>query len=412
MGWIRKRLLGLFCGLAWLATPCLLWWGPTPVPRAIVLGGISVAGEPACFSADGRSLAMVKKHFKDHGAVIVRVPYEKPVDLPQTISVWDIDAGVTRFEEKEPNAGEIIFSPDLDQLLVIWLEGEVRLWNTKTSRVRSLQPMVLDGFWPHRWAFSPNGEILASLGMRHPAPKEPTDWYEIRLWDLADSKVVAKLPTPEPFPMPITFAPTGRQLAQATAGPPPQIRFFPWATKEPSRVVPVPLPLWTFEWAFAPDSNMLAAHLHDARAIVFFDGGSGQVLHFWDMGGTIGAWAFSPDSRLLAVNAVGIETRFRKFLKRVHSRIADVVAPPEDRTILLDIETGQRLAMLPSSSHLVFRPDGKTLVAYSKENDAVLLWDVPPRPRLPFFARLLPLGLAIPLSAVWWRRQREAGSRR
>src|SRR5258707_386657 len=139
------------------------------------------------------------------------------------------------------------------------LGGAMR-WNRKTCSVRSLQPMVLDGFWPHGWSFSPNGEILAAVGMRHPAPKEATDRYEIRLWGLADSKVVAKLPTPEPYRMPLTFGANGRQLAQVTVGPPPQIRFFQWATNEPSSVVPVPLPLWTFDWAFAPDGKLLAAH--------------------------------------------------------------------------------------------------------------------------------------------------------
>jgi hypothetical protein len=411
---IRYKCLDILCALAWLVTPFVLWLGHAPVPRATALAGISKTGEPSYLSADGRYLATVKKHFIDTGTFTFTFPpnYEKPVDAPQTISIWDIDTGTKRFEQKEPNASQIIFSPDAKRVVVVWIENLVRVWDTMTSEVRVLSH---PNFSFDRATLSPDGHVMAvagSVGMQG-FPNNSFHGNEInltndqfRFWNLTSMKeimVIDRQPD-GPFDVSMTFSPDGRQLAIEVARP-NRVQLLDWAKKGPGIVLKY-LPSLPGELVFAPDGKTLAVQTRGSGDLALIDIVSQQVRANWKVGSEVEAIAYSPDSKLIAASAVGVESNLRELVKRIDSRLADRFCPLESRTLLLNAQSGRRLASLPASSFLAFRPDGKTLITYSKEQDAVFLWDVPPRARTSLFARFLSLLLPITLTAIWWRARR------
>ena len=396
---IRYTSLSILCALAWIAMPCLLWWGTVPVARVRILEGISQKGEPTYLSIDGRYLATVKKHFEEPTELSVTIPYEKPVDLPQTISIWDLDTGSACFEQREPNVSRMFFSPDAKRMVVVWIEGEVRVWNTMTSEVCVLPHPAFS--FGHA-TLSPDGHVMAAAGSAG-VRASPVINDQFRFWDLTSMKEIMVIERhPGPFDVPMTFSPDGQQLA--VSGP-ARVQLLNWATQEPS-VVLTCLSSLPDESVFAPDGQTLAVQRRGSGELAFIDIASQQLRDTWKIGSAVEAIAYAPDSKLIAVSAVGVESKLRELVKRIHTGLADRICPLERRTVLLDAQTGRRLELLPPSSHVAFRPDGKTLVTYSKEQDAVLLWDVPPRPRISLVAHMLSLLLSITLTALWWRARR------
>jgi hypothetical protein len=136
---------------------------------------------------------------------------------------------------------------------------------------------------------------------------------------------------------------------------------------------------------------------------------TGQEVAVYRLPPYIHAMAFSPDGAMLAISHANTDDTLRNLVERVTRNDHPWLEIERGETLLLDAKTGHRLACLPFSRWLAFRPDGKTLVTYSKD-DAILLWDIPPRTRFQAMHGLPPVGFAVILTAAWWRvRRRKAG---
>jgi WD40 repeat protein len=408
---LRNRHLGFVCIVAWIGTGLALWMWRTPLPRSRPLHGISKVGKPLFLSRDGHYLATVKE------ASFPRYP--QPGDAPATISLWDIDTGVEQFQVKERRAANVTFSADGTLVAIVTLDNEIKVWNSKTGEMQLLRT---PDFCPYYGgaghcpnganfaAFSPNGDVYAVGGRfetRGPLKEDVgglPDFSDrpggIRLWDLAHKKEIAALPIPHSFGG-MGFSPDGRRLAVVQEYP-LKAQLFDLDTAKAGLVIDTGT-IHNGEWqqlVFAPDGHTLAI-MEPTRQIFLSDTASGQERRFWLLGGKHGAAAFSPDSRLLAVSCSGVGSEMRKVVHGLDAKLAYRLFPPTDCTLLLDAQTGDAVESLPSSAYLAFRPDG-TLVTYSAKNDAIFLWNVPPRPGL--WIRALPLAMALLLTATWWYR--------
>jgi WD40 repeat protein len=108
--------------------------------------------------------------------------------------------------------------------------------------------------------------------------------------------------------------------------------------------------------AFSPDNRFMA--VGGSEEIRIHEVGTWRALHALPrrpIQPLPPQFAFSPDSRLLAA-----------------------VLPP-DRVLLVDVQSGVELAVLPVGQHIVgravFSPDGRVLAAASMDHH-VLLWDL------------------------------------
>ncbi|HZT36110.1 MAG TPA: hypothetical protein VFA15_09325, partial [Nitrososphaera sp.] len=160
---------------------------------------------------------------------------------------------------------------------------------------------------------------------------------------------------------------------------------------------------------FSGDGQAVGLISYDGDIRVL-DIAEGKMRHNCKIEGQIRAGALSPDGRLLVVSAGRIKSRMGQVIAGISARLAEKLFP-EERTLLVDVQTGRVLESLPDCSYLAFSPDGKSLVTYSKKEDGVFTWDVPPRRRVPLFVCLLALGCAVTLTVTWWRAKKEEPAR-
>jgi WD40 repeat protein len=368
------------------------------------LPGISKVGHPDFLSNDGRYLGLI-------GGVPGNV---------QDISLWDIDTGLETFHWKDPKAFQAGFSPDASRLMVLD-DKQVRVCNTSTSEV---QVLPAPDFIPFRagemWSFSGNGQILAVGGRCG-----DQDAYQVRIWDLNRMQEVARVPR-DPKPQPtqgrvlgghqslvggrsdtMSITPDGSGLVLADSAW--NVQFFDWAA------VKTDLEMDSFitsyfrlhDFAFSSDGQRCAMAYPESQAgnqILVAELVGAQAQHAWNLSGDVGGIAFSPDGKLLAVSCYDSNLGLRSLAERISPKFAERFLAPDERVLVLDAQTGRRLAALPALFPLAFRPDGKTLVTYSFEKDVVLLWDMPP-PSGVWLDVLLP-GVAVVLTGIWWRKRR------
>jgi WD40 repeat protein len=393
--WTRTRL-GVLCALAWLGSGLLVWLGDSPVPRGIALREVSKLGHALCLSGDGHYVATFSEK-PSPPAPIGRSSGGNPLGL----TIWDIDSGEAHFTLEVSQFAGIALSPGANRLAVR-TDGYVDIWDTATGELQEIQPA---DFFIFGMAFSADGEILATFG-EQTGGEQPR---EIRLWDIDTGIEMAVIPWPGSVER-MAFSPDGHKLA-ITSGPyPTRAHVFDWGRQEPGveiQTMVFPNNTISGDIMFAPSGQTLAL-MHGTREIFLSDPASGEVRGIWETEGIVRYAAFSPDSRLLAVSCTGIASSAPESVKRLKSRLVHQFFPPRDRTVLLDAQTGRQVDLLPESSHLAFRPEGKTLVTYSRTNDAVLFWDVPPRPRVTLILRTLSIALAIALTGIYWYRRRAA----
>ena len=368
------------------------------------LQGISAAGHPSFLSSDGRYLGVISG---------------VPGNL-QDISLWDIDTGLEYFHWNDIKACQADFSPDASRVLVTD-DKQVRVCNTATSEVQVLPaPDFIPFHAGAMWSFSRNGQILA-------VAETCVSQYaqHVRIWDLNLMKEIARVPR-DPKAPPIqrrflgghqllggrsdimSIAPDGSGLILTDSSW--NVRFFDWAA------VKTDLEMETFigpyfrlhDLAFSSDGQRCAIAYPEGAAgsqILVADIAGARGQRAWNVSGDAGAIAFSPDGKLLAVGCYDSNFRLRSLVAKFTGRFL----APDERVLVLDAQTGRRLASLPALGPLAFRPDGKTLVTYSYKKDVVLLWDMPPHSGVWLDALLL--GVAVVLTGIWWwRRRRIKGS--
>jgi WD40 repeat protein len=394
MSAFRHRRLGVFCAIAWLCAGIALWAWHAPRPRSRLLD--KSLGYALFLSQDGRVLVTAEGISPDRIA--------HPISQEFSLSFRDIDTGAKIFQLQEPRASNITFSDNARHVAIMTLDDEVKVWNTATAEVRVLKKAGFQPFGRGFSAFSPNGDVLALAGRYSAAPD--ATWH-VGIWDVAHGKEIREL-SPANLMSGTTFSPDGRWLALASYLP-LKVQLLDWKTGNTGVEIDashVHGGNGLLRLVFAPDGETLAIAQLGAwfPRICLAETARGQEQRLYDLGGLgTQTFAFSPDGRLLAVNCMQVTPAMHRLVQKIDVKLAERFFGKQDRLVLLDTQTGEQLESLPGSDLVAFRPDGKTLVTFG--NGGVLLWDVPPRP--PLWVRLLPAGLAVALTVIWyWRRRR------
>jgi WD40 repeat protein len=235
------------------------------------------------------------------------------------------------------------------KVVVGWLEGALRVWDTVTAREKRSFPVGEDElrfFCP-----SPDGKILAALTRGYARDK----WiYRVRLWDVGTGKEHPQLDFTKGFIKSfLAFSPDGKLLG--TLGHDKALRLWETATGKEVRTIP----------DAAGDGLAWGRIVFSCNGKLVAAGESPAAIKVWDV--TSGAkkvilkatppideavfcLAFSPDDKTLA-------------------------AGTWSRLLLWDVATGKQLHKIPiTCKQLAFSPDGKTLATADK--DSLRLWDV------------------------------------
>lgn len=233
-------------------------------------------------------------------------------------------------------------------------------------------------------AISPDGRLLATGG----------DDHVVRIWELDEAEVSARLLGHNDWVRAASFSPDGRLLA--TAGNDRQIRLWSMSESTQSQTIPE-IGQNICALAFSPDGRLLAAAGFE-ETVVVYDVESGRVVHrLAAPGPDMRAVEFSPDGRQLAVAGrsgtirtwdIGsgsvlqdIEAHRRRIHALAYSPDAKQIASGgEDRDVKVFSSTGgSLLATLPRRpariETLAFC--GPRRLAVGGSDNVIRLWDLP-----------------------------------
>ncbi|AFY81123.1 trypsin-like peptidase domain-containing protein [Oscillatoria acuminata] len=256
-----------------------------------------------------------------------------------TIKVWDIEQGTVRhtFSWTGNLRDAIALSPDGRLLAAgIWDDtdntAKVQLWDTHTGEAVRTLTHLSDGITAV--AFSANSQTLASSAK------------EIILWNVNTGQVLNTLPGNAPFSTySLAFSPDGNRLASSSVE---LIQLWNSSSGEQVNQIELSGEHIVNGLIFSPQGNLLLSRTDSG--IQFWNPSNGSAVSLLPKGQK---YALSPDGQTLALCA-GTEIS------------------------LINVASTQVVRTLPVPSscyHLVFLPDGKTLVS-GGDGGKIELWDI------------------------------------
>jgi WD40 repeat protein len=237
-------------------------------------------------------------------------------------------------------------------------DGTIKLWDTDTRKLRQTLGSSLFATRVDTLAFSPDGQILASVNFD----------LTISLWDLNTGKVRSTLKGHGWQVYSIAFSADGQILV--SGGFDGAVKIWNWRTEELLHTLNRPSPSdwfrslvswfdysvgWIYSVAISPDGQTVASGGYE-QPVTLWDTGTGRRLRILtEHSGRVYSVAFSPNGKILASGG-------------------------EDSTVRIwNYRTGELLHTLKHLGPVrcvTFSPDGQTLVSGS-EDRTVKVWRVP-----------------------------------
>ncbi len=317
---------------------------------------------------------------KEDQTIVVIAPDQK------TLQAWDLRTGSPAGAVLDSGAGgisAIAITRDRKRLATGHEDGTIQVVEIATRRlVQSLRDQRNPTPIAYL-AFSEDGRIVASAGMRSPA---------VLVWDVSSGHLLRPLQGRTITPQDIALSPDGVHLA--CAGNDATVQVWDMTRDPESRSLDEPGDV--FSVAFAPDGSYFAAALADGT-VVLHDAATGQVTRKLEgHRGAVLSVAIDRDGRRAAtggydhtVRIWDLATGRQLHLLEGHTDAVHVVAfSPDGKTVasaspdrtarVWDVEAGREVHKLEGHISgvwaLAFAPDGQTL-ATSGADDFILIWD-------------------------------------
>lgn len=263
----------------------------------------------------------------------------------------------------------IVFTADGSAMTCSSKDGNVRVWDTATGKVRTRFKALSTSI--DRIALSPDGKRLALTGRAD---------HAIHVWDIAAGRELHSFAGHRSGPLTIAFLKDGKEIATTSRDSshvgPPVTEWADWSLRRwdvatgSERAVTRADPKGEVHFtAFSADGRRLATVIHDGT-LHLWDVEAGKELRSWKVPATEGGTVTWNDGK-----------GGRKVLKRLFPKITKLAFSPDGKTLLAseesrihrwEAESGQELPVLEvegisprNYSEFLPSPDGRTLLMWS-----------------------------------------------